>query len=257
MTRTNSSGDPTAKRAPATDGDTASETETTADTDRDTAADADGDAETEHADEGTDPDDDSLCASVITISTERSLEADDAGEAIVTALKKDGHEVATREHIDTDHDRVQSIVSRMIDRNDIDIIITGGATSVEPDDVTIEAVEPLLDKELTAFSELFTALSYEAVGSRVVTARTLAGVGDGVPIFCLPGDGGAARLGLEEIILSEVHHLVDLAREKETEEEHDPSADRTEPDDDAGPDGDAEPDGDVTDADAGSAGEGE
>ena len=162
---------------------------------------------------------DPLGVSVVTISADRELESDPAGNIIVTALEEAGHEVATREHIDADHDRVQSIVSRLIDRGDVDVVVTSGATSVEPSDIVIEAVEPLLEKKLTAFSELFTALGYEAVGSQIVAARTVAGVADGVPIFCLPGKAPAARLGMEKIILPEMGHLVGVARAHRDESE--------------------------------------
>ncbi|RKD95732.1 MogA/MoaB family molybdenum cofactor biosynthesis protein [Halopiger aswanensis] len=162
----------------------------------------------------------SLGASIVTIAADRSLDDDPAGTAVEDALEGADFDLATREHVVPSHDRVQSIVLRMIERDDVDLVITAGATSVEPDDVVIEAVESLLDKELTAFGELFTSLAYEAVGTRVVAARTLAGVAEGKPVFCLPGSADAARLATEEIILPEAGHLVDLARvdEEETDE---------------------------------------
>ena len=176
-------------------------------TDGDANANASPDAETpEPADEPA------LEASVVTIASDRSLDSDPAGAAIEAALEEAGYDLSTREHVGPDHDRVQSIVLRMIERDDVDLVITAGATSVEPDDVVIEAVEPLLDKELTAFGDLFTSLAYEAVGTRAVAARTLAGVAEGKPVFCLPGNADAARLATEEIIFPEAGHLVDLAR---------------------------------------------
>ncbi|ADB59660.1 molybdenum cofactor synthesis domain protein [Haloterrigena turkmenica DSM 5511] len=177
------------------------------------APDEERDTDEQPPDEGNDIDGRSLGVGVVTIAADRSLESDGAGEAIVSGLKKADHEVATREHIGADHDRIQSTVSRLLDRDDVDVIVTGGATSIEPSDVTIEAVEPLLEKRLSAFEDLYTTLSYEAVGTRVVAARTIAGVSDGTPVFCLPGNEDAARLGLEELILPEVHNLVSLARE--------------------------------------------
>ncbi|ELY79926.1 MogA/MoaB family molybdenum cofactor biosynthesis protein [Natrinema gari] len=165
------------------------------------------------------PDDGTLCTGVVTVSARRSLATDGAGEAITTALEDDGNEVTVREHVGADHDKVQSIVSRLIDRNDVDIVITAGATSVEPTDVTLDAVEPLLEKELPTFSELFTFLAYDRVGTKTVAVRTLAGVADGTPVFCLPGNADAVRLALEEIILSEASVLVELAREEPAEDD--------------------------------------
>ncbi|APW96435.1 molybdenum cofactor biosynthesis protein [Halobiforma lacisalsi AJ5] len=178
-----------------------------------------------------------LGTAVVTIASSRSLDSDEAGEAIVTALEEAGHELATREHVSPDHDRVQSIVLRLIERDDVDVVITAGATSVEPDDVVIEAVEPLLDKELTAFQDLFTSMAYEEVGTRVLASRTLAGVSEGKPVFCLPGHADAARLGTESIILPEARNLVAVAapvpEEGEEEEEDDEETDGTAETDDS------------------------
>lgn len=162
-----------------------------------------------------------FCAGVVTISDERELATDAAGEAIVTRIEEAGNEVTMREHVGSDYDRVQSIVERMIDRNDVDVVLTAGSTSIEPDDVTLEAVEPLLEKELTAFDELFTQLGYERLGSRIVAVRTLAGVADGVVVFCLPGNADTTALAIEEIILPEASGLVELARDAETADETD------------------------------------
>ncbi|ELY44293.1 MogA/MoaB family molybdenum cofactor biosynthesis protein [Natronorubrum sulfidifaciens] len=179
--------------------------------------------ETDETDADADGDSRSLGVGVVTVATDRAIGNDVAGETIMTLLKKDGHEIVIREHVETEHDQVQSVVSRLLDRDDVDMIVTGGATSVEPDDITIEAVEPLLEKELTAFSELFTTLSYDEVGTRVIGARTIAGVADGIPVFCLPGNEPAVRLGLEGIILPEIHHLLTLARA--TDDDADPGSD--------------------------------
>ncbi|RQG92408.1 MogA/MoaB family molybdenum cofactor biosynthesis protein [Natrarchaeobius chitinivorans] len=157
-------------------------------------------------------DDARLGVAVVTIASSRTLETDAAGEVIETALGESDNEITTREHVGPDHDRVQSIVLRVIERDDVDVVVTAGATSVEPDDVAIEAIEPLLDKELTAFSELFTILAHESVGTQVVAARTLAGVAEGTPVFCLPGNAEAAELGIDDIILPEASHLVSLSR---------------------------------------------
>jgi len=123
-----------------------------------------------------------------------------------------------REHVGSDYDRVQSIVSRLIDRDDVEIVITAGATGVEPADITIEAVDPLLEKKLATFSELFTVLAYEQIGTKAVAARTLAGIAEGRR-SSVSRQPDAARLALAEIILPEATGIVELAREPEPESE--------------------------------------
>lgn len=159
----------------------------------------------------TDAGEHTLQFGVITIADDRQLETDAAGEAITSGLEAGGHEIVIREHVGSGYDRVQSIVERLIKRDDVDIVITAGSTSIEPDDVAIEAVSQLLNKELRTFTALFTQLGYERIGSSAVAVRSLAGVAKTVPVFCLPGDADAATLAIEELILPEAGLLVDLA----------------------------------------------
>jgi molybdenum cofactor biosynthesis protein B len=153
-----------------------------------------------------------LGVAVVTVSTSRTVEDDASGELIADRVAEAGHEVVTREVLDDDYDGVQSAVDALVGRDDVDAVVTTGGTGVTPDDVTVEAVEPLFEKELPGFGELFRSLSREEVGTRVVGTRAVAGVAEGVPVFCLPGSENAARLGIEEAILPEVGHLAGLAR---------------------------------------------
>jgi len=153
-----------------------------------------------------------LGVAVVTVSTTRSFDDDPSGEAIAGALEQAGHEVTTREVVNDDYDGVQGTVDRLSDRNDVDMVVTTGGTGVTPDDVTVEAVEPLFDKSLPGFGELFRRLSYEEIGTRVVATRATGGVVETTPVFCLPGSPDAVQLGIEEVVLPEVGHLAGLAR---------------------------------------------
>lgn len=157
-------------------------------------------------------------AGVVTVSSTRNLDDDPSGDAIQSAFEDAGHEVVTRELVGDEYDRVQSIVDRLVSREDVDVVVTTGGTGVTPDDVTVEAVRPLLEKDLPGFGELFRRLSSDDIGTRVVGTRATAGVSDGVPVFCLPGSENAARLGTEDVILPEAPHLAGLAHPDEDEE---------------------------------------
>lgn len=154
---------------------------------------------------------------VVTVSSSRSIEDDPAGDAIATAAEDAGGEVVMRELVRDDYDGVQGAVNNLVDRDDVDCVVTTGGTGVTPDDVTVEAVEPLFDKTLPGFGELFRALSREEIGTMVVATRATAGVAGDVPVFCLPGSEHAARLGAEEIITEQAGHLAGLARRDEDE----------------------------------------
>jgi molybdenum cofactor biosynthesis protein B len=154
-------------------------------------------------------------AAVVTVSTSRSFGDDPSGDAAVEGLEDAGFELATRELVNDDFDTIQHIVDRLAARDDTDLVVTTGGTGVTPDDLTVEAVQPLIGKTLPGFGELFRTLSYDEVGTRVVGTRAIAGIVDGVPVFCLPGSENAVRLGVEEIIVEEAPHLIGLATRDE------------------------------------------
>ncbi|WP_122088825.1 MogA/MoaB family molybdenum cofactor biosynthesis protein [Halalkalicoccus subterraneus] len=180
-----------------------------------------GDGEDDHGDHDHDhhaQDAEEIRAGVVTVSSSRESGDDPSGNAIIEILEGEGIELTHRELIPDEFDRVQRSVDNLTDREDVDLIVTTGGTGVTPDDVTVEAVEPLVSKTLPGFGELFRRLSYDEVGTHVVATRAIAGVADGVPVFCLPGSENAVRLGTREIIVEEVPHLIGLAtREDEPE----------------------------------------
>jgi molybdenum cofactor biosynthesis protein B len=157
-------------------------------------------------------DPESLGVGIVTVSSSRTREDDPAGDTIEAALADAGHEIAVRDVIRDDHDGVQNTVDAIVGRSDVDAVVTTGGTGVTPDDVTIEAVSPLFDKELPGFGELFRLLSYDEIGTKVVATRATAGVVDDAVVFCLPGSENAARLGTEEIIVEQAPHLAGLAQ---------------------------------------------
>ncbi|TKX83479.1 molybdenum cofactor biosynthesis protein, partial [Halorubrum sp. SS5] len=154
---------------------------------------------------------DSVAVAVVTVSSSRGADEDPAGDYVETAFEEAGHEVSVRELIPDDYDSVQGTVDRLARRKDTDVVVTTGGTGVTPDDVTPEAVRGLFAKRLPGFGELFRRLSYEEVGTRTIGSRAVAGVVSATPVFCLPGSENAVRLGVDEIVLAEVGHLVGLA----------------------------------------------
>lgn len=160
-----------------------------------------------------------LGAAIVTVSSSRSLHDDPSGDAIAAAFEEAGHQVATRELVRDSHDDIQSVVDTLTGRSDVDVIVTTGGTGVSPDDVTVEAIRPLLEKELPGFGEVFRTLSFEEIGTKVIGTRAVGGVSAGVPVFALPGSESAVSLAVEEIILPEIGHLAGLATRGDDEDE--------------------------------------
>lgn len=157
---------------------------------------------------------------VLTVSSSRSIDEDTSGDTITSLVEDAGHDVVVRELVNDSYDGVQSSTESMINRTDVDVVITNGGTGVSPDDVTVDAVRALVNKPLPGFGELFRARSVDEIGTRVIGSRAMGGVSQNALVFCLPGSQDAVRLGVGEIILPEIQHLVGLVgRDQEETEE--------------------------------------
>ncbi|MFC7133494.1 MULTISPECIES: MogA/MoaB family molybdenum cofactor biosynthesis protein [Salinibaculum] len=154
---------------------------------------------------------------VVAVTDDRTMEEDATGDIVVDAIESAGDAVATRELVAASYDGVQSTLTTLVARADVDAVVTVGGTGVEPDDVTVDAAEHLFDKHLPGFGELFRVLSHEQEGTATVRTRTTAGIVDEVPVFCLPGDTVAARRGVEQLVLEEAETLAEQAATEDTE----------------------------------------
>jgi molybdenum cofactor biosynthesis protein B len=88
------------------------------------------------------------------------------------------------------------------------VIITSGGTGASHRDVTVDTIEPMLEKRLEGFGELFRYLSYQEIGTGSILSRAIAGIIKGKVILCFPGSLNAATLVMDKIILPEIGHLV-------------------------------------------------
>lgn len=149
----------------------------------------------------------SVPTAVIAVSDTRDLASDEGGALIAELLESAGHPVTQREVVPDDADRIEAALSRALEREDTRAVILTGGTGVAPRDVTPDAVEPLLDREIPGFGELFRWLSYQEIGPAALLSRALAGVAEGRVVFALPGSKGGVRLAMEKLILPEIGHL--------------------------------------------------
>ena len=146
-------------------------------------------------------------SAVITVSDTRTLETDTGGALVVECLESAGHPVAFRKIVSDEPAEIQAAVAAALEQADLGAVILTGGTGVAPRDQTPEAVEPLLDRVVPGFGELFRLLSYDDIGSAALLSRALAGLASGRVIFVIPGSRGAVRLAMEKLILPEIGHL--------------------------------------------------
>lgn len=154
--------------------------------------------------------DETLDFSVLTVSTSRSADEDESGPVARRAIEEAGHTVSTRDVLPDDEnvirDRVQSLVG------EVDVVVTTGGTGLTDDDVTVEALTPLFDPEIPGVGEYFRRLSHDQIGTAAMLTRATAGIADETAIYAFPGSPDAIELGVEDVLVPEVGHVVGLAR---------------------------------------------
>ena len=148
-----------------------------------------------------------VATAVITVSDTRTPETDTGGDRVAEMLAGGGHPVVSREIVPDEPAKIAGALRAHLARDDVRAVILTGGTGVAPRDVTPEAVEPLLDRVVPGFGELFRALSYADVGSAALLSRALAGLASGRVVFVLPGSRGAVKLAMEQLVLPEIGHL--------------------------------------------------
>lgn len=148
-------------------------------------------------------------AAVITVSTTRTPETDTSGKMIMQLFETASIPV---DHYAIVPDRVESI------RNELhcalrlaNCIIINGGTGLTPDDCTIEAVSPLLEKRIDGFGEFFRMKSIQQIGTASMLSRAAAGVIRGKAVFCIPGSTPAVTLATTDLIIPEITHILSHA----------------------------------------------
>jgi len=145
---------------------------------------------------------------IITVSTTRALVDDTSGKWIREAVSAQGHAVVYHQVIPDDVDIIAATLQKVIRQEKPQVILMSGGTGITPQDVTIEAVSPMLSKTLTGFGPLFAQLSFEEIGSAAFLSRATAGVIEGTVVFCMPGSINACKLACQKLIFPELGHLV-------------------------------------------------
>ena len=147
------------------------------------------------------------CA-VVTISDSRTEADDESGKLVRQRLSDNGHRVVAYSLLKNEPEAIRAKIMELVGQEDVQVIITSGGTGVSQRDVTVDTVEPMLEKKLDGFGELFRSLSYQEIGTGSIMSRATAGVIGGKVILCFPGSLGAATLAMDKVILPELGHLV-------------------------------------------------
>lgn len=145
---------------------------------------------------------------VISVSSTRTEKNDESGSRIKKLAIKEGHHIIFYRVVPDDIYKITEAIREAVSEQNVQALLLTGGTGISSKDVTIEAVRPLFEKELTAFGPVFSQLSYEEIDSAALLSRATAGIIGNAVVFCMPGSLKACELACKALIFPELGHIV-------------------------------------------------
>ncbi|ACP24251.1 putative molybdenum cofactor biosynthesis protein [Sinorhizobium fredii NGR234] len=143
---------------------------------------------------------------VLTVSDTRTRADDKSGDTLEASIRDAGHRLEARAIVRDDRREIYDQVKAWTLDASIDVVITTGGTGFTGRDVTPEALEPLFEKRMDGFSEVFHRISYDKIGTSTIQSRATGGVANATFIFVLPGSPGACKDAWDGILKQQLDY---------------------------------------------------
>ena len=153
-----------------------------------------------------------ISVGILTISDKASRgERDDrGGPTIREIVEAAGARVAAYSVIPDDQPEIAAALTRLVDRENLDVVFTTGGTGLAPRDVTPQATLELIDYEVPGLAEAMRAASLAKTPAAMLS-RAVAGVRRRSLIVNLPGSPKGVRECLE-VIMPAIPHAISTLR---------------------------------------------
>ena len=143
---------------------------------------------------------------VLTVSDTRTLSDDRSGDTLAARIADAGHRLAARAIVKDDVAAIRNQVEAWTRDDAVDVVITTGGTGFTGRDVTPEALEPIFEKRMDGFSEVFHRISYDKIGTSTIQSRATGGLIGATFVFVLPGSPGACRDAWDGILKQQLDY---------------------------------------------------
>ena len=149
-----------------------------------------------------------ISAFILTISDTRQLSDDVSGDKLAELLLSAGAGIVGKLIVSDDLDDIQSALEVLVERDDVNLVVTTGGTGFSPRDNTPEATRAVIDREAPGIAE---AMRRETVHKTpmAMLSRATAGIKNGTLIVNLPGSPKAVEECFE-VIRPVLPHAIDL-----------------------------------------------
>ena len=142
----------------------------------------------------------SINIAILTVSDTRTKTTDKSGDFLSNAVVDAGHNVIHKRIVKDELVEIKNVLEAWSMSSNIDVIISTGGTGLTKRDVSVEAHSQVYEKEITAFSSMFAAISMAKIGTSALQSRACAGVRNGTYLFALPGSPSACRDAWENLL---------------------------------------------------------
>lgn len=143
---------------------------------------------------------------ILTVSDTRAAADDKSGDTLSTRATNAGHDVVARHILPDERAQIADQLRAWCADAEIDVVISTGGTGLTGRDVTVEAHRDVYEKEIEAFSTVFTHVSMAKIGTSAVQSRATGGVANGTYLFALPGSTGACKDAWDEILVKQLDY---------------------------------------------------
>lgn len=159
-------------------------------------------------------------AAVITVSDKgyAGQREDKSGPALRDRLTSLGLEVVHYEIVPDYGTQIAATLRDLADQRGIDLVVTTGGTGAAPRDVTPEATQSVIEREMPGLAELIRWEGYKRTPLAVLS-RGVAGIRKGTLIINLAGSPKAVQEGMD-ILAAVLPHALQMLKGENLEHEH-------------------------------------
>jgi molybdopterin adenylyltransferase len=156
-------------------------------------------------------------AAVITVSDKGAagVRQDLSGPLLQELLSEMGAEVVHYAIVPDEKERIRELLTELADERGLELIISTGGTGPAPRDVTPEATQQVIEREVPGLAEVLRMEGYKKTPLAVIS-RGIAGIRGQTLIINLPGSPNAVREGME-VLTPILPHALQMLRGEDLE----------------------------------------